>query len=42
MGKIDEFEKRLIEQGMNDEDFVEYQKMLKRVRGNFLKRQHCL
>ena len=41
MGKIDEFEKKLIAQGMNDEDFIEYQKLLKRVRGNFLKRQHC-
>ena len=41
MSKIDEFEKRIIEQGMNDEDFVEYEKLLKRVRDNFLKRQHC-
>lgn len=41
MGKIDEFEKRIIEQGMRDEDFIEYEKLLKRVNGNFLKRQHC-
>lgn len=41
MGKIDEFEKRIIEQGMKDEDFAEFEKLLKRVRGNFLKRQHC-
>lgn len=41
MGKIDEFEQKLIEQGMRDEDFIEYQKLLKRVRGDFLKRQHC-
>lgn len=41
MGKIDEFEKKLIKRGMTDEDLTEYQKLLKRVRGNFLKRQHC-
>ena len=41
MGKIDEFEQKLIKRGMTDEDFVEYGKLLKRVRGNFLKRQHC-
>ncbi len=41
MGKIDEFERKIIEQGMTDEDFIEYEKMLKRVRDNFSKRQHC-
>ena len=41
MSKIDEFERKIIKQGMTDEDFAEYQKLLKRVRGNFLKRQHC-
>lgn len=41
MGKIDEFEQKIIKQGMNDEDFAEYEKLLKRVRGNFSKRQHC-
>ncbi len=41
MGKIDEFEQKLIAHGMSEEDFIEYQKLLKRVRGNFLKRQHC-
>ncbi len=41
MGKIDEFEQKLIKQGMTEEDFNEYEKLLKRVRGNFLKRQHC-
>ncbi|MBQ8795717.1 MAG: hypothetical protein IJZ54_04775 [Clostridia bacterium] len=41
MGKIDDFEHKLINQGMTDEDFFEYEKLLKRVRGNFLKRQHC-
>ena len=41
MSKIDEFEPKIIKQGMTDEDFAEYKKMLNRVRGNFLKRQHC-
>lgn len=41
MRKIGEFEKKIIEQGMEDEDFEEYAKLLKRVKGNFLKRQHC-
>ena len=41
MGKIDEFEEKIIKQGMSDEDFEEYKKLLKRVRGNFGKRQHC-
>ena len=41
MSKIDELEQKFIKKGMTDEDFAEYQKMLKRVRGNFLKRQHC-
>ena len=41
MSKIDELEQKIIKQGMTDEDFAEYQKILKRVRGNFLKRQHC-
>lgn len=41
MGKIDEFEHRIVQQGMTDDDFAEYEKLLKRVRGNFSKRQHC-
>ena len=41
MSKIDELEQKIIKQGMTDENFAEYQKILKRVRGNFLKRQHC-
>ena len=41
MSKIEELEQKIIKQGMTDEDFAEYQKILKRVRGNFLKRQHC-
>lgn len=41
MGKIDEFERKIIEQGMTDDDFLEYKKMLKRVNDNFSKCQHC-
>ena len=41
MGKVDDFEQKLITQGMTAEDFLEYEKLLKRVRGNFSKRQHC-
>ena len=41
MSKIDEFEQRIIKEGMTDEDFLEYGKLLKRVHDNFLKRQHC-
>ena len=41
IGKIDEFEQKLIKHGITDEDFVEYEKLLKRVRSNFSKRQHC-
>ena len=41
MGKIDEFEQKIIKQGMTDADFAEYEKLLKRVRDNFSKRQHC-
>jgi len=41
MGKIDDFEKKLINDGINDENLTEYKQMLKRVPGNFLKRQHC-
>ncbi|MBR5321180.1 MAG: hypothetical protein IKU41_05010 [Clostridia bacterium] len=41
MTKIEEFENKIIKQGMTDEDFIEYQQLLKRVRDNFNKRQHC-
>ena len=30
MSKIDELEQKIIKQGMTDEDFAEYQKILKR------------
>ena len=32
MSKIDEFEQKIIKQGMTDENFAEYKKILKRVR----------
>ena len=41
MGKIDDFEQQLITQGMTDGDLAEYGKLLKRVRGNYARRQHC-
>ena len=41
MSKIEEFEQTLIKHGMTDDDFLEYSKLLKRVHGNFSKRQHC-
>lgn len=41
MSKIGEFEQRIMKQGLTDEDFFEYEKLLKRVHDNFLKRQHC-
>lgn len=41
MSKTEQFEKEIIMRGMTDEDFSTYEKFLKRVRNNFLKRQHC-
>ena len=41
MSKISDFEQRIIKQGMTDQDLIEYGKLLKKVRDNFLKRQHC-
>lgn len=41
MSKIEEFEQKIVRQGMTDEDFIEYCKLLERVPENFLKRQHC-
>ena len=41
MSKIAEFEQRIIENGFTEEDLKEYEKLLTRVRDNFLKRQHC-
>ena len=41
MTKIEEFEKRIIYTGLSDDDFAEYEKLLRRVHDNFLKLQHC-
>lgn len=41
MPKIEEFEKKLIENGLYEEDYAEYEKLLKRVNGNSLRLQHC-
>lgn len=41
MSKIDEFERKIIKNGLTEEDFKEYEKLLRRVKDNFLKRQHC-
>ncbi len=41
MTKIEEFENKLIANGMCSEDFTELEKLLRRVHDNFLKLQHC-
>lgn len=41
MTKIEEYEKKLIKEGMPKEAYAEYETLLKRVRGNFLRLQHC-
>lgn len=41
MGKIQEFEELMIQNGMSDADFEEYKKLLRRVPGNYGKQQHC-
>lgn len=41
MAKIEEYEKKLIKEGMPKEGYAEYETLLKRVRGNFLRLQHC-
>lgn len=41
MTKIEEFEQSLIKNGMFEKDYAEYEKLLKRVQGNFLRLQHC-
>lgn len=41
MAKIEEYEKKLIKEGMHKEGYAEYETLLKRVRGNFLRLQHC-
>ena len=41
MTKIEEYENKLIKEGMPKEGYAEYETLLKRVRGNFLRLQHC-
>lgn len=41
MSKIEELENVIIRDGLSKANFEEYKKALKRVRGNFLKLQHC-
>jgi tetratricopeptide (TPR) repeat protein len=41
VAKIEEYEKKLIKEGMPKEGYAEYETLLKRVRGNFLRLQHC-
>ena len=41
MTKIEEYEKKLIKEGFPKEGYAEFEKFLKRVRGNFLRLQHC-
>ena len=41
MTKIEAYENKLIKEGMPKEGYAEYETLLKRVRGNFLRLQHC-
>lgn len=41
VSRIEELEKVMVHDGLSDLIFAEYKKALKRVRGNFLKLQHC-
>ena len=41
MTKIEAYENKLIKEGMTKEAYAEYETLLKRVRGNFLRLQHC-
>ena len=41
MTKIEAYEKKLIKEGMPKEAYAEYETLLKRVRGNFPRLQHC-
>jgi tetratricopeptide (TPR) repeat protein len=40
MTKIEAFEKNLIKSGISDADYIEYEKLLRRVRGNDMRLQH--
>ena len=41
MTKIEEFENRIITNGITEGDFAEYERLLRRVHDSFLKLQHC-
>ena len=41
MTKTEEFEKKLIENGMSENDYAEYEKLLNKVHDEFLCLQHC-
>lgn len=41
MSKTEALEKRMIARGMQEDDFAEFQQLIRRVPGNFLKMQHC-
>ena len=40
MTKIEGFEKNLIKSGISDADYIEYEKLLRHVRGNYMRLQH--
>ncbi len=41
MSKIEELKKKIIQDGMSDEDFEMFKLLLRRTRDDFLKNQHC-
>ena len=41
MTKIEIYEKKLIKEGITEDGYAEYETLLKRVRSNFLRLQHC-
>ena len=41
MTKIEKLEELIIEEGLTDDNFAEFKRLLKRVRDNYNKRQHC-
>ena len=41
MTKIEEFENRIMKSGITEANLIEYEKLLRRVGGNFNRRQHC-
>ena len=41
MSKIEELKKKIIQEGMTDEDFEQFKVLLRRTPGDFLKNQHC-